>query len=300
MKPTTRKPCPSMHHDPHAPVKRAVVTAPLQPRHCHAARTAGSSGTKAGVAKACGLIVAALTLALAGVPDATAAARRAGASGASAPPPTTLAPAAPITSPVPPVNAGEDIRDIRSPRSLPNPWAWAAYAAGALTLLTGAFGAWLWFRRDQSMPTLPHELALARLEAARRFLTSGQVREFCIEASEVIRDYIEVRFNARAAHRTTEEFLHDLLGEQQDLLINRRDSLAQFLQHCDMAKFALWRFSESEMEALLSSARTFVLQGAAEPAPATTVKAAAVLPKSPRIHLDPPARVRAHATPKPA
>lgn len=316
MKSPTRKSCCSTKNE--APLLvRPIIISPLPARHCSASRTTNHASGKTGITKACALIAIALVVVsttnaaakAASIPtmdrDTPATANSAPATSAGVPstaahPSPTLAPAAPITSPVPPVNAGEDIREIRSPRSLPNPWAWAAYAAGALALMTGAFGVWLWFRRDRFIEKLPYELALEQLEDARRYLTAGQAREFCVAVSEIIRGYIELRFNTRAAHRTTEEFLRDLIHEKRDLLVTHRDPLAQFLQHCDMAKFALWRFSVPEMEAMLSSARSFVLQSVEVPNATAAAMEPAALPKAPRIHLDSPAPARVHATPKPA
>ena len=71
-------------------------------------------------------------------------------------------------------------------------------------------------------------------------------------------NYIEVRFQVWAARRTTEEFLHDLLDPSDALLASHRDLLADFLHHCDLAKFARWILSVEEMETMLQSARTFV------------------------------------------
>jgi len=210
------------------------------------------------------------------------------------------APAAPMPSPATPLAVQEDIRDIRSPRHLPTPWLWAAYSAGAVLFALAAFAAWRWYRRGRFTAKLPYEIALDRLEEARRLMTPEQAHAFCTEVSEVIRGYIEFRFNVRAAHRTTEEFLHDLLEERQEKLVAHRASLVEFLQHCDLAKFALWQFSVPEMEAMHSSARAFVLQSAIDAAVKKDGAKADTLPKSPRVHLDPPARAQIHATPKPA
>ena len=54
-------------------------------------------------------------------------------------------------------------------------------------------------------------MALERLEAARALMQPGRAREFSIEVSDIVREYIEERFQVMAAHRTTDEFLHDLL-----------------------------------------------------------------------------------------
>lgn len=218
----------------------------------------------------------------------------------SVPPKTVSAPAAPMNSSIPPVHVEEDIRDIRSPRHVRNPWLWAALAVGALALSVGTFGLWLWFWRARIFAKLPYEIALDRLEEARRFLSPDHARDFCIAVSEVIRDYIEVRFDIRAAHRTTSEFLHDLIEVTDPRLATHRAALGEFLQHCDLAKFALWRFSVAEMENMHLSARTFVLQSAIDTTPGAHVKPQATVPKSPRLHLDAPSSVEVHPMPKPA
>ena len=62
-------------------------------------------------------------------------------------------------------------------------------------------------------------------------------RAFAIAVSDAVRVYLEERFQLRAPERTTEEFLRDLqktpvLTEQQ------KKSLSDFLEQCDLVKFA--------------------------------------------------------------
>ena len=92
-------------------------------------------------------------------------------------------------------------------------------------------------------------------------------RQFSIEVSDAVREYIEQRFHAMAAHRTTHEFLHDLLDSSDAFLSGHRGLLGDFLHQCDLAKFARWILSIEEMETMLQSARTFVI---ATGQPATT------------------------------
>jgi hypothetical protein len=84
--------------------------------------------------------------------------------------------------------------------------------------------------------------------------------QFSIAVSEIVRNYIEQRFQVRAAHRTTQEFLHDLLAESHAALTAHHPLLAEFLEHCDLAKFARWQLSVAQMEAMYQSARTFVIE----------------------------------------
>ncbi len=175
-----------------------------------------------------------------------------------------LTPATPV-GPAPNA-ASADIRDIRGPKHILSPWLWPAWLAGGLAL--GAFGyaAWRWNRRrTRATAKLPFEIALDRLEEIRAFLQPETAREFSFAVSEIVRDYIEDRFHVRAARRSTEEFLYDLIESSDMLLVGHRVLLADFLHHCDLAKFARWILSTDEMESMLLSARTFVLETAKPP-----------------------------------
>jgi hypothetical protein len=154
----------------------------------------------------------------------------------------------------------EDIRDIRPPIHIPYGWLWAAYLTGALALAGLAYAAWRWRKRGRFHRKPLYEVVLEQLEAARRLMTAEQAYTFSITLSEIVRDYIERQFQARAAHRTTEEFLHDLLTEKHPALAAYRPALADFLEHCDLAKFARWQLSVPEMEAMHLSACAFVME----------------------------------------
>jgi hypothetical protein len=157
--------------------------------------------------------------------------------------------------------ADGDIRDIRGPKGILPFWLWPAVAAGLVLLAIGGYAAWRWARRKRApRPLEPFEIALERLEAVRRLLTPTSAREFSIAISDVVRQYIEAAFKVTATHRTTEEFLHDLLGASNASLAAHRNLLAEFLHHCDMAKFAGAGLSTQIMESLHQSARSFVIQ----------------------------------------
>jgi hypothetical protein len=152
----------------------------------------------------------------------------------------------------------EDIRDIRGPKAVASPVLWFLWIGGGLAAAALAYGAWRWYRHVQTAPKLSYETALARLEKARALMTVPTAREFSIEVSEIVRSYIEARFKVRATHQTTEEFLHNLLEPSDALLAGHQELLGDFLQHCDLAKFARWVLSLEEMEEMYDSARTFI------------------------------------------
>jgi len=166
-----------------------------------------------------------------------------------------LSKAAPTTTPS---VMTEDIRDIRGPKPISSSWLWPLWLAGGAALAALLYAGWLWNRRRALAALLPYEIALARLEEARALMQPENAREFSIAVSEIVRHYIEQRFRVWAARRTTEEFLHDLLEPSDALLTSHRSLLAEFLRHCDLAKFARWILSSEEMDTMLESACRFV------------------------------------------
>jgi len=157
----------------------------------------------------------------------------------------------------------EDIRDIRGPKDILPFWVIPALLAGVVILALAAYLIWRWQRRQRPVrPLLPFEIALQRLEAIRALMQPSSVREFSIAITDVVREYIEQRFRITASHRTTEEFLHDLLQPSQGSLAVHRALLAEFLHHCDLAKFAGMALTRENMESLHASARTFVQETA--------------------------------------
>jgi hypothetical protein len=185
--------------------------------------------------------------------------------------PTALPPFVP-PMPRPPASAGpapapaegsEDIRDIRGPKYMFPPWLLPAVIAGAVLLALGGWGLWRRLRRRrQPRVLLPFEVALQRLEEMRALMQPEDAREFSIAVSDVVRRYIEERFSVTATHRTTEEFLHDLLESSHAPLARHRALLSEFLQACDLVKFAGMSLTLQNMESLHHSARAFVLETA--------------------------------------
>ena len=163
--------------------------------------------------------------------------------------------------------AEEDIRDIRGPKAVQGSWVLPAMLAGAIVVALCAYVVWRQRHRGTPGRSLTlSEQALERLESTRPLMRPATAREFGIAASEVIRNYIERRFDVIATQRTTEEFLQTLLQSSNETLARHRSLLEEFLQQCDFVKFAGASLTSTDMESLFRSARGFVLETGEPPA----------------------------------
>ena len=152
----------------------------------------------------------------------------------------------------------EDIRDIRGPQ-FSVPWLLPALLAGGAALALCGYGAWRWrHRRRSPRILLPFEAALQRLEDIRTLMQPENAREFSTAVSDIVRSYIEQGFQLTATHRTTEEFLRDLLESPDAAPASHRALLSEFLHQCDLVKFAGISLTLQNMESLHHSACEFV------------------------------------------
>ena len=152
--------------------------------------------------------------------------------------------------------ATNDIRDIRPPVEVPNPWELLWWTLGVLALAAIAFATWRYWRRRQMQTPLvieipAHERARRKLEVALDLF--DQPKPFCILVSDAVRLYLEERFGLRAPERTTHEFLEDL-KRSSALTSQQKESLEQFLAVCDLVKFAKYEPGRPELEGLYKSA----------------------------------------------
>lgn len=162
-----------------------------------------------------------------------------------------------------------DIRDVKPPVEIPRDWWYTLrwYILGlvaALLILTGI----LLYRRHktgqsllpvrQAPPRPAHEIALEALDqlTASDLLAKGEVKQFYIELSEIIREYINGRYFVVALEMTTTEVLEGL--SQQNFESDVYDLFRSFLWNCDMVKFAKYQPSEKEHQSAVQMAYDIV------------------------------------------
>ena len=168
-----------------------------------------------------------------------------------------------------PVAGTNGLRDIKPPVAIPSGWEWIGWALAAVLLAGLVLGSWKYWRdRKARMPAPPpvpaHVRAWQRLEAALALI--GQPKPFCVAVSDAVRMYLEERFDFRAPERTTEEFLYELQDTDR-LLPDQKTSLGEFLQRCDLVKFARYEPRETELRELHASALRLVEETRPEPSP---------------------------------
>ena len=142
------------------------------------------------------------------------------------------------------VEAGDEVEAPAPPFPSPFPWQrWSLFALAVL--IVAAVGFVLWRRRSAllsvggEVPLPAHIKALrelARLRQAPR-RSPEEVEAFYVAVSQVLRIYLEKRFGLHAPERTTEEFLAEVEAGDS-LLTSHRYTLGQFLEQCDLVKFA--------------------------------------------------------------
>ncbi len=165
------------------------------------------------------------------------------------------------------VEEGGDIREIRGPLAIPVGIVSLLVAALLLMLFAAAaYGAWARRRKNGGVegfitgppPRPAHEVALEefqRLEDST-LLAEGQVKEYHIRVSEILRRYVEARFHVPALEMTTWE----VLGGLQSVGIEEgfRADLRRFLDQCDLVKFAKAKPDETASRFVLELGRELV------------------------------------------
>jgi hypothetical protein len=157
-------------------------------------------------------------------------------------------------------NTAGDIRDVKGPVHIPSSYAPVWWVLLALVVAAAAYFLWrkLKLRKPLAKTEVaipPHRKAKDRLRAAGELMSDPY--QFCSLVSDVLRTYVEERFDLHAPDRTTEEFMEELRTSQQ-LHVDHKALLEDFLSRCDLVKFARFEPTEPELRSLLDSALRFV------------------------------------------
>ncbi len=160
--------------------------------------------------------------------------------------------ATPTPTPLP------DIRDIVPPHAylLPTQYLWLLLAA--VSLVAAGWWAAVWFRRSRKAPKLtPRQLAAMRLQDLQRNIETLDPRAFGGEVCDVLRAYIGGQFHLQPERQTSPEFLTSIAGSDVFTPF-QHGILADFLQQCDLLKFARHDATLPAKQQLLDQATNFL------------------------------------------
>jgi len=165
------------------------------------------------------------------------------------------------------------IKEIVPPVEIPRQVRYGLYGLvlGVLAVLLAA-GYLLWRRRGKAeaevMAIPPHEIAFRALEAllADDLIAKGQFKDFYNRVSDILRRFLEGRFGLHAPEQTTEEFLADI-RTRNVLSEPHKKLLREFLQHCDLVKFAEQQPTNDEIQRTFDLCKQFVLDTGGAPQP---------------------------------
>ncbi|HEX4084640.1 MAG TPA: hypothetical protein VHY22_07015 [Chthoniobacteraceae bacterium] len=184
---------------------------------------------------------------------------------------TSAAAHAQLTAAQPESSPTPAIRDIRPPVDVfPYPmWMVLTVAGIALVILAvivTVIVRMIRKRMHSAPPPTPRERALQLLREAEADIVRKDPYAFSIQVSDILRHYVTLEFNVHATEQTSPEFLA-AAARSPHFTGADKHLLADFLDRCDLIKFARVSATIDDSKALLEQAVRFV-NGAAEPVPA--------------------------------
>ena len=112
---------------------------------------------------------------------------------------------------------------------------------------------------QESLPGLsPEEIAMSRLEGlvGMDLVRKGLIKQYYVSLSEIMRGYLQGRYNIYAQDMTTMEIYQDMRNKRMKL--EKSSKIRDFLEDCDMVKFAKYVPSNKETEKILDEARGII------------------------------------------
>jgi len=155
----------------------------------------------------------------------------------------------------------KDVNDLKPAETFPNPWLWivpglALLAAGLLYAGSRLLRRLRRIRELAASPLPPWEQALAALDELpwQEWLAAGQVKRFYYALSQVLKRYIERRFEFNAVEQTTTEIVASMRASRTPM----RDEVGRFLTRSDFVKYAKTVPPDDEARAAIAQVRDFV------------------------------------------
>lgn len=143
---------------------------------------------------------------------------------------------------------------------------WLGLAVAILLGLT----LYIWLKRQRHESAVivpPWEKALLRLNTLRHNMVAGEAKlEVCFaKLTDIVRLYLEERFQLPSSKQTTYEFLASLRKSSSPLQTEHREFLKEFMQAADLVKFAKLPPDQQQLGHAINKAETLIKE--TEPKP---------------------------------
>lgn len=164
----------------------------------------------------------------------------------------------------------EDVKDLQlneivPPLPYPRSYKVWVYSGSVLIIIALLAGGFIFYRRrlngsDAIGARLKaHEIAYNELKVLidENLIDKGEIKQFYLRLSSIVRRYIENRFGLKAPEQTTEEFLTGL-ERDSEFPAEYKPLLKDFLRHCDLVKFARFEPGTEDIQKSFDSCKAFI------------------------------------------
>ena len=155
--------------------------------------------------------------------------------------------------------AAENFHEIAPPVDYSFIPTWAVFLASFVGLSLIGLIIW-WFKRKPKPalpPRLPREIALEELDWVASEIEAMDPYLFSIRVSDILRRYVTNQYALPVTRQTSVEFL-TALAKSSPFSVNEKLLLEDFLNRCDLIKFARYEATSADSRLLLEEATRFV------------------------------------------
>jgi len=158
--------------------------------------------------------------------------------------------------------AAEEFHDIAPPIDYSLIAPWVVFVATFIALAVIGLVVWLILRsRRHAVPIRsPRERALELLDRMQGDVEKMQPYRFSICVSDILRRYVTEQYDLPVTRQTSVEFLNGLTTSSP-FSDEERTLLEDFLNRCDLIKFARYEATASDSRLLLEEGTRFVQGG---------------------------------------
>ena len=155
--------------------------------------------------------------------------------------------------------AAENFHEIAPPVDYSFIPTWAIFLASFVALsLIGLIVWWLKRKpRPALPPKLPRDIALEELDRISAEIETMNPYQFSIRVSDILRRYVTNQYALPVTRQTSVEFL-TALANSSPFSANEKSLLEDFLNRCDLIKFARYEATSGDSRLLLEEATRFV------------------------------------------